>query len=69
VVDQLLRVCEGDVDDGGLFGEEGAQLFADGGAEEIGVVGGKVGESERGFDCFDLRGLLIGSSVSGVSGW
>ena len=60
MVDELLGVCEGDVDDGGLFGEEGAELFADGGAEKIGIVGGEVWEGEGGFDCFDFARLGAG---------
>jgi len=59
VEEQLLGVCQGDVDDGGLFGEEGPQLGADRGAEEVGVVGGEVGEGEGCFDCFDLGGLVV----------
>lgn len=57
MIDQLLGVCEGDVDDGGLFGEEGAELLADGGAEEVGIVGGEVRQGEGGFYCFDFGGL------------
>jgi len=60
VEEQLLGVCEGDVDDGGLFGEEGTELGADGGAETICIVGGEMREGEGGFDCFDLGGLVAG---------